>query len=233
MKSPKVSILIPVFNRVTLLPDCIESIRRQTFSAIEIVIYDDGSTDGTGDLIHKLALEDDRIRYTINSANMGVSNARNFLLDLAVCDIACWQDSDDMSNIYRIEKQFSVMEKTDKICVSTCHTKLFSHNKNECFRYPGVFDGDRGNSLGSIMFRTKEAVRFIEDVNMGGEDVDWKRDMKKSGIEFFNLPERLYYVRLTNRDRIGCLKLKHKKERMKSNERRRKRQARNLNMYDI
>jgi glycosyltransferase involved in cell wall biosynthesis len=192
---------------------------KQTYADIEIIIYDDGSTDGTEEFVTRL--NDPRIQY-FGDKHRGVSYARNCLLQMARGEYSCWQDSDDMSNIYRIERQLAVLKNQKCVCVSSCHTKLFSHNKKDCYEYPGLHDGDKGNSLGSMMFRTAEAVKFIEGVDFGGEDVDWKRDMRLSGVDFFNLPERLYYIRLTNTDRIGCLKYRMKKERKRSNEQRRK-----------
>jgi hypothetical protein len=71
------------------------------------------------------------------------------------------------------------------------------------------------------MFRVSQVPTFTEGVNFGGEDVDWMNALKKSGLAHFNFPERLYYVRLTNRDRIGLLKLRHPAKRRESNKARR------------
>ena len=57
-----ISIIVPVYNIIEYLPRCVESLRKQTYDKIEILLVDDGSTDGTAELCDKLAAEDVRIR---------------------------------------------------------------------------------------------------------------------------------------------------------------------------
>ena len=77
-RTNKVSIVIPVYNTAEYLPECIESIRRQTLKEIEIICVDDGSTDGSSDILDEYALRDDRIRV-IHKDNGGPASARNIL----------------------------------------------------------------------------------------------------------------------------------------------------------
>jgi len=214
----KVSVLIPTFNRRRLLLQCLNTIRGQTHADLSIVVYDDGSTDDTERYVKKI--NDPRIRY-FKDNHRGVSYARNSLLEISKdLEFACWQDSDDISNIYRIEKQLALLKRIPKGCVTTCHTRLYRNNKDECYTYPKINPNDRSGSFASTMFRSEQAVQFTPGVDMGGEDVDWARDMKATGIAYINTIERLYYVRLTNTDRIGCLKFKDTKGRAESNARR-------------
>ena len=92
----------------------------------------------------------------------------------------------------------------------------------ECFRYPKINPNDRGGSFASIMFETKDAPKFIEGVDLGGEDVDWVREMGEQGRLRIGVPERLMYISLMNTDRIGNLKSqsRNKEERKKSNQKR-------------
>ena len=61
-EEPLVSIIIPVDNIAPYVRDCIESVRNQTYHNIEIIIVDDGSTDGSGELCEEFAVQDERIR---------------------------------------------------------------------------------------------------------------------------------------------------------------------------
>ncbi len=210
----KISILIPTYNRATLLLECLTSILMQTHSDLDVIIYDDGSTDGTENIIPK----DSRINYVKNNIHNGISFARNELLKLSKCKYSCWQDSDDMSNIYRIEYQLQEITKNNGSFVSTSHTKLIN-NKEECFCKPTINELDRGGSFASVMFKTEESPKFIEGVDFGGEDVEWMNHFKKTNIKI-NIPYRLYYIRLSNSDRIGCMKLKYPEERRISNNKR-------------
>ena len=71
MKSPKVSILIPVFNRKSYISDCIQSALDQTISSIEIIIVDNASNDGTWEICQEYANRDQRIRIFRNDTNIG------------------------------------------------------------------------------------------------------------------------------------------------------------------
>ena len=77
-----VSIIVPVYNIEKYLSRCVESLRGQTYKDIEILLVDDGSTDGSGALCDALAAEDPRIRV-IHKPNGGLSDARNAGLDAA------------------------------------------------------------------------------------------------------------------------------------------------------
>lgn len=77
-----ISIIVPVYNAQNYLPRCVQSLLAQTFSQIEIILIDDGSTDSSLDICRQLASTDPRITV-YHQANMGVSAARNQGLLLA------------------------------------------------------------------------------------------------------------------------------------------------------
>lgn len=89
-----ISIIVPVYNAEELLPRCINSLLAQSYSRIEIILIDDGSSDGSGYLCDKFASIDNRVRV-IHQANAGVSTARNKGMSLATGDFLCFVDADD------------------------------------------------------------------------------------------------------------------------------------------
>ena len=89
-----ISVIVPVYNVKKYLPRCVESIRRQTWSRLEILLVDDGSTDGSGALCEQMALTDARIKV-IHKKNGGSSSARNVGLDAAHGEYIGFIDSDD------------------------------------------------------------------------------------------------------------------------------------------
>lgn len=92
--TPLLTIIIPAYNIPEYLPRCVHSVMAQTYRRLEIILVDDGSTDGTGELCDELAKEDDRIRV-YHKENGGSSSARNLALKHAAGEYIGFVDSDD------------------------------------------------------------------------------------------------------------------------------------------
>ena len=95
MNQPLVSIIVPVYNAEIYLGPCLESLRSQTWPDLEIILVNDGSTDGSGQLCAAAARVDGRIRF-LDRPNGGVSAARNAALAAAKGDYLQFSDSDDL-----------------------------------------------------------------------------------------------------------------------------------------
>ena len=91
--TPLLTIIIPAYNIPEYLPRCVHSVMAQTYRRLEIILVDDGSTDGTGELCDELAKEDDRIRV-YHKENGGSSSARNLALRYAAGEYKGLVDSD-------------------------------------------------------------------------------------------------------------------------------------------
>ena len=89
-----ISIIVPVYNAEAFLKKCVESIQEQTFAEWELLLVDDGSTDGSGELCDELAATDTRIRV-FHKQNGGVSSARNAGIEAAQGDGLMFVDADD------------------------------------------------------------------------------------------------------------------------------------------
>ncbi|HAS37211.1 MAG TPA: glycosyltransferase family 2 protein, partial [Ruminococcaceae bacterium] len=92
--SALVSIIIPVYNLEKYIKHCLESVVNQTYKELEIICIDDGSTDGSAEIIKSMAENDPRIKY-IYQENAGVSAARNKGLDTATGEYVMFVDGDD------------------------------------------------------------------------------------------------------------------------------------------
>ncbi len=90
----KISVIIPVYNAKKYLERCINSILQQTFKDMEVILVDDGSTDGSGALADRLSAQDLRARV-IHQKNMGISSARNTGIQAAQGEYIIFIDSDD------------------------------------------------------------------------------------------------------------------------------------------
>ncbi len=113
-----VSIIIPVYNVAPYLDACLASVVAQTYEALEIILVDDGSTDGSGDLCRAWQTRDPRITVYAND-NHGVSYTRNYALDRAHGTYVTFVDSDDTISPHYVETLVGLMdERTDLAVVS-------------------------------------------------------------------------------------------------------------------
>lgn len=101
----KISVIVPVYNVLNYLEECVDSILRQSYENIELILIDDGSNDGTDELCDQLAKVDERIRV-IHKSNGGVSDTRNKGLEVALGDWITFIDSDDIVDIHYIEYMY-------------------------------------------------------------------------------------------------------------------------------
>ena len=90
----KISVIVPIYNTERYLSECIDSIIRQTYRNLEIILVDDGSTDKSFTICNNYAMLDERIQV-VHQANQGVSAARNNGLSRASGDLISFVDSDD------------------------------------------------------------------------------------------------------------------------------------------
>lgn len=114
-KTPLVSVVIPTYNRIHSLPASVESVLKQTYENLELIIMDDGSGDGTEAYVKSIA--DERVRYQKSDVNMGPSAARNKGAELASGEYLAFQDSDDEWLPDKLEKQMKVMLAGDNALV--------------------------------------------------------------------------------------------------------------------
>lgn len=91
---PIISAIVPVYNVCMFLARCIESLINQKYPAVEIILIDDGSTDGSDKICDEYADKHESIKV-IHIQNGGVSNARNIGLDMATGEYVTFVDSDD------------------------------------------------------------------------------------------------------------------------------------------
>ncbi|MBE5851377.1 MAG: glycosyltransferase family 2 protein [Lachnospiraceae bacterium] len=107
--SELISVIVPIYNIKEYLGRCIDSILAQTYQNIEVLMIDDGSTDGTSELVNKYVLKDSRIRV-FHKANGGSSSARNLALREARGQYFSFIDSDDYIEPDMMEKLYQAIQ---------------------------------------------------------------------------------------------------------------------------
>lgn len=112
MMQPLISVIVPVYNGELYLKNCIESIEAQTYEPIEVIIVNDGSTDGTVDLCARLAKKYLNLRY-VTIDDRGVSASRNDGIAQAKGDYLTFVDADDRIHPQMLQRLYDAITETD------------------------------------------------------------------------------------------------------------------------
>lgn len=121
---PSISVIVPVYQAERYLKKCVESVVKQTFSDWELLLVDDGCTDGSPAICDACAAEDDRIRVFHKKKNAGVSEARNLGLREARGDCIAFLDVDDRFEFRALETMWCLREQTGADTVGCAHLNL-------------------------------------------------------------------------------------------------------------
>ena len=108
MTTPRISVLIPAWNAENTITAAVWSVLNQSFSDFELLIYIDGATDKTVDMV--APLEDPRIRLMVDGQNRGIVHSRNTLLKAATAPYIAWLDADDIMLPGRLAEQYEYLE---------------------------------------------------------------------------------------------------------------------------
>jgi len=131
-----VSVIVPVYNVKKYLKRCVSSLMSQTYANLEIILIDDGSTDGSGAICDDLANCDGRIKV-IHQVNQGLSAARNAGIDASCGTYLCFVDSDDYVNSDYVKYLYEICVKNN------CDIGICYHRVTDEDNYEGIIDWNR------------------------------------------------------------------------------------------
>lgn len=132
---PKVSVIVPVYNVHAYLEKCVASLVVQTLQNIEILLIDDGSTDGSGELAEKLSVANAGKIQVFHKTNGGLSDARNFGIEKATGEFLAFVDSDDWVLPEMLEKMVTLAEK-QRADVAICNIQKVDEAGNLLQKLP-------------------------------------------------------------------------------------------------
>lgn len=188
----KISVIVPVYNTKNELYRCLKSIQQQTYKNIEIICIDDGSSDGSENILDEFAREDNRF-IVVHQENAGESHARNVGLNIASGDYIAFCDCDDWIELDMYETMLSAMEddSLDFVAASwfmeSSSTSDAIRNKktvsedvfgrDELLKYLYMRDSYRGFAyMWNKLYRKKivekprgEKILFDEELKLGGD----------------------------------------------------------------
>ena len=155
----KVSIGVPVYNVAEYLPQCLDSILRQTFTDFEIILVDDGSTDGSFEICQEYAAKDSRFKL-IHQENKGLAGARNTIIKNVKTEFIAWVDSDDWIEENYLKLLVDTQKKTDADMVTMGH-KVYQNEKFYIANYANMFSKYQ-DSEGAIpaKYMIEDLIRF-------------------------------------------------------------------------
>lgn len=128
--SVKISVIIPVYNVKDYLPQCLQSVVGQTFTDMEIIAVDDGSTDGSTDILAQYARQYPQLRV-LTQANQGAAAARKAGVGQVRGETVCFVDADDVLDPYYVEELWRVYQQTGAKVVLAPLVRLSAKDKEK------------------------------------------------------------------------------------------------------
>jgi glycosyltransferase involved in cell wall biosynthesis len=206
MKEFLISCIVPVFNGERYLAEALESILEQSYRPIEIIVADDGSTDGTADLI---AHYGEQIRY-LRQPNAGPAAARNLGLTAAQGEFVAFLDADDLWHPEKLKCQMDRFLARPELDYCVAYVQNFwmpeLREEEEKFRGHRISKALPGYSTATLLSRRSffDAVGQFNPALEHGEGTEWFLRAAEHGAIMELVPDVLLYRRLhqNNRSRL-------------------------------
>ena len=157
---PILSIGMPVFNDVLFIEESLCSILNQTFTNFELIISDDGSTDGSEEICRRYAFKDKRIRYIRQPLNLGISKNMQFLLNQSKAKYFMWAADDDLWMPNFAKELIDLLENNQESISAFCNYKIIDEEGNSYTE--AVISKDYRNSK-----KTSRIKNFIKESDDG------------------------------------------------------------------
>jgi len=193
-QQPKVSVIIPFYNRLEWTHDAVKSVLGQTLQDFEIILIDDGSTQ---DYAQKYKTTDSRIRY-FRQKNKGPSAARNMGINEASGDYVAFLDSDDLFLADKLKTQIDWMDQNNATITHTSYWQVSSDLRPIQIMHSGTFSG---NVYPKIILECPIATptvivrrdiikkfMFIESIKIAEDNILWAQIAKEHKIHGIDIP---------------------------------------------
>ncbi len=206
-EAPLISVIIPVYNVEKYLEKCLDTVLSQTYTNIEVILVNDGSSDGSGSIIDSYACKDERVRVIHLPENKGVSYARNRGIDILKGEYTIFVDADDYVEPDFLEKLY-VNLKENQADISICGVDLVGFPEYVYLRkddFPCVVSGDQavscmlnnnpfGQEMCNKLFDSSWVKKYPFDEKIYyGEDVLFIYQILKHTQRVCYIPEKLYH----------------------------------------
>lgn len=177
------SVIVPVYNSEQYISRCIDSILKQTYTRFEVLIVDDGSTDGSYQLCSRFADCDNRIRL-VHQEHKGVAYTRKSAISMAVGEYMIFVDSDDWIEPDYLQMAVDNMNSMDAVIMG------YYADDEKCLNMPSVAEGIYSGQELEVIWRSLFSASFSDGVS----GVLWDKVLKTSLVKHaaVNIPDELY-----------------------------------------
>lgn len=155
---PRITIGMPVYNDVAFIAESIESILNQTMGEFELILADDNSTDGSGEICRNFAQKDPRVRYVLNPTNLGISANMKRLLTEAETPYFMWAGDDDLYEPEFIEEGLKLLENNPEAIVAFSPYQTINEN------------GKTIREISNTNFTSKSAYQRLRSLILNPDD---------------------------------------------------------------
>ena len=203
MTTPRVSILMPVYNVAPYLREAMDSILTQTYADFELIVLDDCSPDNSAEILDTYT--DERIVRYRGEKNMGLSNVLNVGMAMARGELIARMDSDDISTPERLAMQVAYLDAHPEVDLCSCGMELFGAKQETWVRETNVEDVKITALYHSPILHASSVWRRVSFERAGlcfqqemvpAEDYDmWTRAMA-AGLQLVNIPQVMYHYRI-------------------------------------
>lgn len=221
---PKVSVIIPTYNRADLLPRAIGSVLNQTFRDFELIVVDDGSTDNTKEVVKEFQKKDERVRYIWRENSSGAAKPKNEGIKNSKGDYIAILDSDDKWLPGKLQKQLELFENSSnpRVGFVSCHALVIDEKSGKKLEYKipryknvlkNILTQDYMGSGSGMVYKKSvfdNAGLFDENLKTGQ---DWEiriRLAQKYDFDFVPRPLFKYYIHSENISGLTNIKIKER-----------------------
>ena len=213
---PLISVIIPIYNIQNYVKDCVQSVIAQSYNNLEILLVDDGSTDGSGRICDEYKLKDERIDV-IHKTNGGLSDARNVAIDICKGTYITFIDGDDVVSPHYVKTLYDLLASTNSQIAICGHKDFYdllvddACSTDSCFEYSPndaikeiLINGRFTTSAWGKLYKKElfEEIRYPKGKLFEDLPTTWRTFDVAEKIVF--TPSQLYYYRQNPTSIMNC-----------------------------
>ena len=168
MTAPKISVIVPIYNQAPFIRETLDSVLGQEYPNLELVLSDDGSTDGTSEILREYAAgQPERVKVVASEENTGIAGAFNRALEAHTGEYIAWLGGDDVMLPGKLDRQLAALQAHPD-AIGCCHdADVFDSDSGRSYgRFSEVYNGRRGVRDGGVELLLDPAYMMLPSTMM-------------------------------------------------------------------